>query len=146
MSPYTTQVSALPLLKASHLQSARSEEGCLLRECHQNYIPSLSPCSPPPPPSSVASCFFFCLGGGGGGKTPKCTDRRKKITQKHIYFQVTKYLWHLYNQCTSPLLLMGWRYKRQYTGKTLIFKKIYVYASELKNVSHFHILKLLFFL
>ena len=47
-------------------------------------------------------------------------------------------LYTLYNQCSSLLLLMVWRYnyKRQYTGKKNNIEKIY-YASELRKIFAF---------
>ena len=85
---------------------------------------------------------------GGGGKTPKCTDRKKnhaqvtyeRAPQKHIYFGSQNTFAYIYNQCSSFLLilLMVWRYKRQYTDKTLTVRKIY---ELIRKFSHFHILK-----
>ena len=51
----------------------------------------------------------------------------------------------LYNQCSSLLLLMVWRYnKRKYTTKHWHWENWASGASELTKFSHFYILKLLF--
>ena len=51
----------------------------------------------------------------------------------------------LYNQFSSILLLVVWRYKRQYTDEIITFKKsMYMRASgasELRQFSYFHIKK-----
>ena len=68
---------------------------------------------------------------------------RERAPQKHIFSGLKIHL----HTCSSLflILLMVWRYKRQYTDKTLTLRKIYDYASEpasaLRKFSHFHILK-----
>ena len=42
---------------------------------------------------------------------------------------------YIYNQCSSLLLLMVWRY----ADKILTLRKIYLYASELKSLEKFRI-------
>ena len=70
------------------------------------------------------------------------------VSETYIYIQVSLHLHTLCNQCSFLLLLMVWRYKRQYTDKTLTLRKsMYMRASgasELRKFSHFHNLKLLF--
>ena len=112
--------------------------------------------------SSVAS--FLVLGGGGGGQDPQMYRQKKKnlltymrerAPEIHIFswlkiLATSAYigLYTLYNQFSSLLLLMVWRYKRQYTDKTITLRKSrYMRASrtsELGNFLHFHILKLPF--
>ena len=80
-----------------------------------------------PTHSSVAGFLVW----GGQPETPKCTDSNLHTLP-------------IYNRFSSFLLHGIWRYKRQYTDKTLTLREIYEYASELRIFSHFHILKLLF--
>ena len=72
--------------------------------------------------------------------------KRASASKTYIYdIQVSKYMCvHIYNQCSSIVLLVVCRYKWQYTDNTLTLRKIYEHASELRKFSHFHILKLLF--
>ena len=59
---------------------------------------------------------------------------RERAPQKHIglYFHVSKYICiHMDIQSMQfPFITYVCRYKRQYTDKTLTFRKIYEYASE----------------
>ena len=106
--------------------------------------------------SSVASFWYW----GGGARPPNVPTEKKSCTcnlyaraseaskrLRNIYISGLKIHLHTYaiNQCSSLLLLMVWRYKWQYTDKTLTLRKIYEYASELRKFSHFYILKQQFF-
>ena len=73
--------------------------------------------------------------GGGGGKTPKCTDRKKstcnlyaraseaQASASETYFQVSKSMQFPF------IILVVWRYKRQYIEKKLTLRTVYEYAS-----------------
>ena len=74
-----------------------------------------------------------------------CWYFRYFVSRTYLYFQVSIYICiHVYKQCSSLLLLMVWRYKRQYTNKTLTLRKVYEYTSELRKCSHFYILNCYF--
>ena len=92
---------------------------------------------------SVAS---FLVLGGGGGKTPKFTERKQNNVYEYapaserlrnIYiFRSHNTSVYIYNQCSSLLLLVVWRYKQQHTNKTLTLRKsMYMRAS----LEHFRI-------
>ena len=100
--------------------------------------------------SSVAS---FLAWGGGGGKTPKCPHWRKKITYMYPICASERlrsiYICRSQNTCcicihkwiiaVSFLFLRVWRYKCQYTEKTLTLRKfMYIYerAQKILAVSH----------
>ena len=71
---------------------------------------------------------------------------RERAPQKYIFFrsQNTCYIC-IHKQCSSLLLLIVWRNKRQYTDKTLTLKKsLNMRASELGNFCTF-ILKTCYF-
>ena len=68
--------------------------------------------------------------GGGGGKIPKCTDEQLICASerlRNIIMSCLKILSYtsayLYNQYSSLILLMVWRYKWQYTDKTLTLRE-----------------------
>ena len=50
------------------------------------------------------------------------TYMRERAPQKHIFSGLKIHL-HTYNQCSSLLLFMAWRYIRQYNDKTLLIEK-----------------------
>ena len=88
--------------------------------------------------SSVASFLVW----GGGTRPPNVptekknhvhvTYMRERAPQKHIYFQVSKYIcMHAYAINAVPFYYL-WRYKWQYTGKTLTSRKcVNMRASEI---------------
>ena len=64
---------------------------------------------------------LFGMGGGGGGKPPKCTDKyiyiyihetymRERAPQKHIYFQVSKYICIHIQSMPFPFITCGMVY------------------------------------
>ena len=57
----------------------------------------------------ISEANFLVWGGGGVGQ-----DLQMYPPQKHIYFQVSKYLLHPHIKYSSLLLFMVWRYIRQY--------------------------------
>ena len=71
--------------------------------------------------SSVASFLVF---GGLVYRHKKIVTymRERAIASKNIVSGLKIYL-HTYNQCSSLLLLMAWRYIRQYNDKTLLIEK-----------------------
>ena len=112
--------------------------------------------------SSVASSLVIG-GGGGGARLPNVPTKRKSCTcnlyaraseaserLRNIYiFRSPNTSVYIYNQCRSHLLLVVWRYKIQaYRQNTNIEKKSMNMrasgVSELRQILHFHILKLLF--
>ena len=107
--------------------------------------------------SSVASCFSMEGRGGGGARPPNVPIEKRFTTSPQVTYarvsEASECLWkclshlHTYNQCSSLLLIMVWRYKRKYTNTTLTLRKSMNMrasgACELGNFSHFHIQKLL---
>ena len=90
-------------------------------------------------------------GGGGGGARPpnvpteekkSCTcdlSARASASQTYIFpcvkiLVISTYTFH---QCSSPILLMVWRYITTIYQQNTNIEKIYVYASELENVQIF---------
>ena len=73
---------------------------------------------------------------GGGARprnvpTEKMYARASERLRNICIFRPQNTYVYIYNQCSSPLLFVVWRYKRQHTDKTLTLRKFYEYhASE----------------
>ena len=91
----------------------------------------------------IASSVASFLEWGGGGKTLNVPRKKimyinlharaseaRRAPQKHIIFRSHNTSVYICNQCSSLLLLLVLRYKRQYINKTLTLRTIYEYASQ----------------
>ena len=80
---------------------------------------------------------------------PSIFCRYLRYFVSETYFKVSKFHLHTCTINAVPLILVVWRYKRQYTNITLTLREsVYMRArgaSELRKFSHFHIPKCIFF-